>query len=125
MRGNPHEYNKGRIDGEWRAFAGTLNPGAGRRVPSARHVAVGRGDRDARMRTLNIIALVLVILGGLNWGLVGVFGFDVIAALFGGPTQVLTRIAYVLVGVAALYCLTLFRPVTGYERRGARAGERA
>jgi uncharacterized membrane protein YuzA (DUF378 family) len=74
---------------------------------------------------LNIIALVLVILGGLNWGLVGLFGFDVIAALFGGPTQVLTRIAYCLVGVAALYCLTLFRPVTGYDRRGAGLRERA
>jgi len=77
------------------------------------------------MRTLNIIALVLVILGGLNWGLVGLFGVDVIAALFGGPTQVLTRIAYGMVGVAALYCLTLFRPVTGYDRRSRSAGGRA
>lgn len=71
------------------------------------------------MRTLNIVALVLVILGGLNWGLVGLFGVDVVAALLGGPSSVLTRIAYVLVGLAALYCLTLFKPVTVYGRRGA------
>jgi len=68
------------------------------------------------MRTVNIIALVLVILGGLNWGLVGLFRVDLVAALFGGPGSVLSRTVYVLIGLAALYCLTLFKPVTTYNR---------
>ncbi|HYD29469.1 MAG TPA: DUF378 domain-containing protein [Azospirillaceae bacterium] len=67
------------------------------------------------MRTLNVIALILVIVGGINWGLVGLFQFDLVAAIFGGPDAVLSRIVYILVGLAALYCLSLFRPVTAYD----------
>lgn len=55
------------------------------------------------MRTLNIVTLVLVIVGGLNWGLVGLFDFDLVAALFGGPTHALSRIVYILVGLSAAY----------------------
>ncbi|MDQ1283753.1 MAG: uncharacterized protein QG620_101 [Patescibacteria group bacterium] len=47
-------------------------------------------------------ALVLLIVGGLNWGLVGFFGFDLIAAIFGEMTGI-TRIIYAIVGIAALY----------------------
>ena len=50
------------------------------------------------------IALVLVIIGGLNWGLVGALNFDLVAAIFGG-FSVLSRIVYILVGVAAIYML--------------------
>lgn len=57
------------------------------------------------------IALVLLIIGGLNWALVGLFNFDLVAALFGDMTT-LSRIVYVLVGVAALIGLTLFRRVS-------------
>jgi uncharacterized membrane protein YuzA (DUF378 family) len=53
-------------------------------------------------RTLDVIALVLMIVGGLNWGLVGLFNFDLVAALFGDMTT-LSRIVYTLVGLAALY----------------------
>ena len=53
-------------------------------------------------RTLDVIALVLMIVGGLNWGLVGLFNFDLVAALFGEMTT-LSRIVYTLVGLAALY----------------------
>ena len=53
-------------------------------------------------RTLDVIALVLMIVGGLNWGLVGLFNFDLVATLFGEMT-VLSRIVYTLVGLAALY----------------------
>jgi uncharacterized protein len=54
------------------------------------------------MRALNVITLVLLIVGGLNWGLVGAFDFDLVAAIFGDMTP-LSRIVYVLVGLAALY----------------------
>jgi uncharacterized protein len=53
------------------------------------------------MRAINVITLILLIVGGLNWGLVGLFGFDLVAALF-GPMSALSRIVYTLVGVSAL-----------------------
>lgn len=71
------------------------------------------------MRPINSITLLLLIVGGLNWGLVGLFDFDLVAALF-GEMSTLSRIVYVLVGASALYQLIpLFR---GDEnRRTARA----
>ena len=64
------------------------------------------------MKTLNLIALTLVIVGGLNWLLVGAFQFDLVATLFGGGDTPLARIVYCLVGIAALYCLTFYRYVS-------------
>ncbi|QNN22094.1 DUF378 domain-containing protein [Planctomycetales bacterium ZRK34] len=55
------------------------------------------------MKTLDIIAAVLLVVGGLNWGLWGAFEFDLVAALFGGNTAVLSKIVYILVGAAAIY----------------------
>lgn len=61
------------------------------------------------MRILNVITLVLLIVGGLNWGLVGLFDFDLVAALF-GEMSTLSRVVYVLVGLSALWQLIpLFR----------------
>ena len=61
------------------------------------------------MRLVNTITLVLLIVGGLNWGLVGLFGFDLVAALF-GEMSALSRIVYSLVGLSALWQLVpLFR----------------
>lgn len=57
------------------------------------------------MRALNIITLILVIVGGINWGLVGLFQFDLVAALFGGQTSVLSRTVYILVGASAVWQL--------------------
>lgn len=54
------------------------------------------------MRTMDVIAAILVIVGGLNWGLVGLLGFDLVAALFGEMSG-LSRLVYSLVGLAALY----------------------
>lgn len=62
------------------------------------------------MKILNIIALVLVMVGGLNWGLVGLFDFNLVSALFGVDT-IITNAVYVLVGIAALYCIALFKPL--------------
>jgi uncharacterized membrane protein YuzA (DUF378 family) len=59
------------------------------------------------MTALDRIALVLVVIGAINWGLVGAFQFDLVAALFGGQAAPIARIVYVLVGLAGLYCITL------------------
>ena len=55
-----------------------------------------------KLNTIDIVAIVLVIIGGLNWGLVGLINTDIVASLFGAAT-VLSRIVYVLVGLAAIY----------------------
>ncbi|SES16916.1 hypothetical protein SAMN04487944_12164 [Gracilibacillus ureilyticus] len=57
------------------------------------------------MKTIDIIALVLLIVGGINWLLVGLFQFDLVATLFGGEDAVLSRIIYVVVGICAIYAL--------------------
>jgi len=54
------------------------------------------------MLTLHWIALVLVIVGALNWGLVGLFQFDLVAALFGGQATPLSRLVYILVGLSGI-----------------------
>jgi uncharacterized membrane protein YuzA (DUF378 family) len=53
------------------------------------------------------LSLVLVIIGAINWGLIALFQFDLVASLFGGQDAVLSRIVYGLVGLAGLYCITL------------------
>lgn len=53
------------------------------------------------------IALTLLIIGGLNWGLVGIFKFDLVAFLFGGQTGVISRIVYIIVCLSAIWCITL------------------
>lgn len=56
---------------------------------------------------MDTIALILAIIGCLNWGLVGIFEFDLVAWIFGGPGAVISRIIYTLVGLAGLWCITL------------------
>ena len=56
---------------------------------------------------MDSIALILSIIGSLNWGLVALFKFDLVAWIFGGQSAVLSRIIYGLVGLAGLWCLTL------------------
>lgn len=59
---------------------------------------------------LDKLALTLLIIGGLNWGLVGIFKFDLVAWLFGGQTSIISRIVYVLVALAAIWAIPmLFR----------------
>lgn len=63
------------------------------------------------MSGLQRTALALVIIGGINWGLIGFFQFDLVAAIFGGQTSALSRIVYGIVGLSGLYSLTLlFKP---------------
>jgi len=53
------------------------------------------------------IALTLAIIGGLNWGSIGLFGFDLVAFFFGGSGSVVSRIVYTLVGLASVWCISL------------------
>ena len=62
------------------------------------------------MHTLKIIAYILVIIGAINWGLVGLFNFDLVALIFGEMTA-LTRIVYGLVGLSAVYLLFAYREI--------------
>jgi len=65
-------------------------------------------------------ALVIVIIGAINWGLIGLFGFDLVASLLGGQTSMLSRIVYSLVGLAGLYSITFLmgnRLHTGMDRK--------
>ena len=59
------------------------------------------------MMIIDRIALALAIIGGLNWGLIGLFRLDLVAFLFGGQTALLSRIVYTLVGLAAIWCISL------------------
>lgn len=54
------------------------------------------------MKTLNILTITLVIIGGLNWGLVGLFDFDLVAAIFGAGS-LLSRLVYILVALSAVW----------------------
>ena len=73
------------------------------------------------MRKLDTLALVLTIVGGLNWGLVGLFRFDLVAAIFGGmefgETNLASRIIYTAVGLSAVYLLSRIRALLGNWER--------
>ena len=58
-------------------------------------------------KTMDTIALILSIIGSLNWGLVGIFQFDLVSWLFGGQSALISRIVYTLVGLAGLWCISL------------------
>ena len=72
------------------------------------------------MRSINILTLILVIVGGLNWGLVGLFEFDLVATLFGAGSA-LARIVYILVGVSALWQIGPLMAEFGQRPREASA----
>lgn len=64
------------------------------------------------------ISLILIIIGALNWGSIGIFKFDLVAALFGGQGSLLARIVYTLVGIAGLWAIgLLFKDRTVVEHR--------
>ena len=67
---------------------------------------------------MDMLALILSIIGSINWGLVGIFKFDLVAWIFGGQTAVVSRIIYVVVGLAGLWCISFL-----FRRRPLRAAE--
>ena len=67
---------------------------------------------EMEVQLVDTIALILSIIGCLNWGLVGIFQFDLVAWLFGGQDMVISRILYTVIGLAGLWCISLlFRRV--------------
>ena len=63
------------------------------------------------MKVLNNIILALVIIGAINWGCVGIFGIDLVGAVFGGMNSMISRIIFTLVGLAGLWSFTFFNKV--------------
>lgn len=69
---------------------------------------------------LDRIALFLLIVGGINWGSLGLFRFDIVAWIFGGQAALVSRIIYVIVGISALWCVSLLfreRPTVAEANR--------
>ncbi len=62
---------------------------------------------DEIIGIINRIALILSIIGGLNWGLIGLFKFDLVAWICGGQDAIFARIIYSIVGLAAIWCISL------------------
>ena len=72
-----------------------------------------------KIEMIDKIALILLIVGGLNWGSIGLFGFDAVAWLFGGQAALISRIIFAVVGLAALWCVSLlFRPSEAVTESG-------
>ena len=93
----------------------TMNaPTMDRRTTPERRVAARSHQRSA-MSALDYVAMALLIIGGLNWGMVGLFEVDMVATLF-GPGSPLSRVIYVLVGVAALYSVYTTAKMAGSKR---------
>ena len=68
---------------------------------------------------MDTLSLILLIIGALNWGLIGIFQFDVVAAIFGGMSTVVARIIYTLVGLAGIWGISLL-----FRRDGIRHAPR-
>lgn len=63
------------------------------------------------MKTLDVITFVLLVIGGLNWGLVGIFNWDLVAAVF-GAMSIVSRVVYLAVAVSSLYHLFLWKGIS-------------
>jgi uncharacterized membrane protein YuzA (DUF378 family) len=85
-----------------------------RQMPERR--AAMREGHGSVMSAVDYIAMALLIIGGLNWGMVGLFDIDVVASLF-GPASPLSRVIYVMVGIAALYSIYLSAKMATTKRR--------
>ena len=77
----------------------------------------------SKLRGLDLAVLVLIIVGGLNWGLVGLLEFDLVAAIFGDMTA-LSRIVYILVGLSAIYVAVRSPHLAHLQRPHGEAGAR-
>lgn len=60
-----------------------------------------------KCKCINVIALILIVIGAVNWGLVGFFQFDLVAYLFGSSAAMLSRVVYALVGLAGLWAIPM------------------
>ncbi len=73
------------------------------------------------MKAVNLVTLLLVIVGGLNWGLVGLFSFDLVAAIFGSGS-LLARLVYILVGISAAWQIVPLAKAMSADEPGALRG---
>lgn len=67
---------------------------------------------------MNTISLILIIIGAINWGSIGIFGFDIVAAIFGGQMSLISRIIFTIVGLAGLWSISFFfkeKPIVKHE----------
>ncbi|MBQ8379923.1 MAG: DUF378 domain-containing protein [Clostridia bacterium] len=67
------------------------------------------------MRTLYNLILTLVIIGAINWGILGLFKMDLIGSIFGGMTSAISRVLFVLVGLCGIAAITLYKPINEGE----------
>lgn len=65
-------------------------------------------SEQKRSDKMDFIALLLVVIGALNWGSIGIFNFDIVGALFGGQSAIISRVIFTLVGLAGLWAITFF-----------------
>ncbi|MEK3980577.1 DUF378 domain-containing protein [Psychrobacillus sp. FSL K6-2836] len=70
------------------------------------------------MGFIHRLALALVIIGAINWGLIGFFEFDLVASIFGGQTALFSKVIYALVGISGLICIPLLFRTEGEEEFG-------
>ncbi len=93
----------------------TMNaPTMDRRVGPERRVAAREGGRST-MSAMDYIAMVLLIVGGLNWAMVGLFNVDLVATLF-GPGTTASRVVYILVGAAAMYSIYTMAKMSSHKK---------
>lgn len=76
------------------------------------------------MKIVNCIALTLVIIGALNWGLIGFFGYDIVTSLFGGSLFWVSRVIFGLVGLGGLWSLTFYPTIAQEVQKLRMAGHR-
>lgn len=69
---------------------------------------IRRNGKSEKGDFMDKFALWVLLIGGLNWGLVGLFQFDIIAWAFGGSASIVSRILYIIVALAAIWCISLF-----------------
>lgn len=77
------------------------------------------------MKPLNLVTLVLIIIGGINWGLFGVANIDLVATIFGGPNAIVSKIIYIIIGLSAIYQLLPLSRAASIDEAPAEAGLRA
>lgn len=68
------------------------------------------------MKIIDCIALILTIIGALNWGSIGLFKFDIVAWIFGGTDGIISRVIFTLVGLAGLWCISILFKLKYDER---------
>ena len=100
--GDQAELDQWADDGGRKSERRSSSTARGGALSRVRYGILDQGNGETRMKFIDVLVAVLIVVGALNWGLVGLFGYDLVAALLGDAT-VPTRLVYVVVGVAGLF----------------------